>query len=67
MAKQNKTLTIKELITELQALLRQEGNKEVLLSSDPEGNSFGTIDPRYSYGVEGNCLILYPVEQSTDI
>ncbi len=43
------------------------GNREVVIASDEEGNSYGTINPQYSYGELGNMLVLYPSEQFTDI
>lgn len=63
MEKSTKSLKISELINELEQLQKQEGDLEVVLSQDPEGNGFGTINPQYSYGREGNLLIIYPVEQ----
>lgn len=62
-------MKITELIKYLTELKDQLGNQEVLLSSDPEGNNFYTLDENYSFGqatkAQGyeqanNELILYP-------
>lgn len=66
MDKQSKSLTISELVKTLENLKLKFGDKEVVLSSDPEGNSFGTLDR--AVGVAefyNNHIILYPTEQFT--
>lgn len=66
MDKTTKSLTISQLVKLLNQFKKQEGNLEVVLSSDPEGNSFGTIGaPEMSIGVEDGMLIMYPLEQFT--
>lgn len=59
------SLTISQLIKELQVLQVQLGDKEVMLSTDPEGNAFGRIDPDVSYGEMDDFIILYPANQIT--
>lgn len=55
-------MKIKELIAELQKL---DQEKEVLVSKDPEGNSFRTID-----GVDNTYTkyaIIYPTDDLIDL
>ena len=67
MDKTTKSLTISQLIEALQQVQKDEGDKEIVLSSDPEGNSFGTISSEDAFGAEGkDYIVLYPSEQFTD-
>jgi len=66
-----RTMKISTLINELQALKKEYGNLPVYLSSDEEGNSFGTLDAELSFGIDENedipvRFILYPCEQIYD-
>lgn len=49
-------------------LLDMPQNSKVFLASDPEGNNFGSIDPRMSFGEvkEDGVIIMYPAEQLFD-
>ena len=60
-------MTLAELITRLQKIKKELGNVPVILSSDSEGNSFGTLEKQYSFfrsvNLEGDKvlgLIIYP-------
>ena len=50
-------MTIKELIEVLQ---KEDQNKEVLLSSDPEGNNFWTLDKIDLLGEDDKTITIYP-------
>lgn len=67
MDKSSKSMTVSQLISFLQTLKNDFGDREIVLSSDPEGNSFGTLDKEYSLGVDddSNTFVLYPCEQFT--
>ena len=66
-----KTLTVNQLIKNLTEIKKAGyGNIPVYLSSDPEGNSFGSIDAQQSvaYNAEvPTSIVIYPFEQDTDI
>ena len=57
-------MNLSELISNLKKVQKEVGpiNPEVLLSSDEEGNSWGTINPKGSFTFDGKRLILYPWE-----
>jgi len=56
-----KTLTVKELIQELNKCPK---DLKVFISSDTEGNSFGTIDSyEKSFELGTNTLRIYPYEE----
>jgi len=55
-------MTTKELIKCLK-FLDKTGKLKVLLSSDDEGNSYGEVDPQYSFEITKDNLIIYPVKQ----
>lgn len=62
MAKSN-TLTVDELIQELKLRKKKYGgDARVFLSRDEEGNGFGTLHTKYSFGFDGekNVVVLYP-------
>lgn len=72
MKAQHKTFTLTQLIHNLQAIKKELKDKgvdecEVLLSTDEEGNSFGTIQ-KVSFGFddEENTLTIYPCEEIYD-
>jgi hypothetical protein len=74
MEKTTKSLTVSDLISWLQQIKDNEGDLEVVLASDPEGNSFGTLtetakngSPTDSLVVDGEYLIFYPTEQFTEL
>ena len=53
-------MKIDELLQALLSLRAQEGNKEIVLSSDPEGNNYYALERDYMFGKDGKTLILYP-------
>lgn len=53
-------MKIDELIKNLLELRAQEGNKEIVISSDPEGNNYWSLDKNYMFGLNNKTLILYP-------
>ena len=52
-------MKVKELIQELQTY---DGEKEIYMSSDSEGNSYGTLYLSCVYEEDDYCLI-YPYEE----
>lgn len=58
-----KTISLTGLIQELQSLNKKYGNMPVIHQSDPEGNSFGTIQPASMY-VDGGMLFIHPFEEN---
>ncbi len=62
-----KTFSVAQLANQLMAEIRKgNGHLPVVLSSDPEGNSFGTIDAEYSIAYnadEPTVITIYPSEQ----
>lgn len=73
------TMTIDQLITALEVIKKElkektdnTGNIPVLLSIDPEGNGYSTMNPKWSFCYEanskmGNVLIIYPYEENIDL
>lgn len=67
------TMTISQLIEKLEQKRDLYGEKYVVLSSDVNGSSYGTIDNQRissSFEVRGNFLGIFPVDeklQLTDI
>lgn len=57
------TISLTGLIQELQSLNEKYGNMPVIHQSDPEGNSFGTIQPASMY-VEDGMLFIHPFEEN---
>ena len=57
------TMTVGEL---KKALATLPSDYKVFLSTDPEGNSFGTLRPSYLFGVseEDKTAIIYPIDSS---
>ncbi len=60
-----KAYTVTELMQFLYSLHKQgsiQGDSEVWLSSDEEGNSFSPLlnNPEISVGIEGGKIIFYP-------
>lgn len=56
-------MKITELINQLTQLKKQLGNREVILSSDPEGNNYWTIDDsEFTFGDIDGYLAIYPSE-----
>lgn len=51
-------MRVNELINILKTLPK---NREIYISSDPEGNSFGTIESD-SFSVEKECIIIFPIK-----
>lgn len=66
-----KTLTVNQLIKNLTDIKKAGyGNIPVYLSSDPEGNSFGSIDKEQSVAYDADIptnIVIYPFEQDTEI
>lgn len=66
----NKTMKISELIEILRTYRRVYGDKPVILSSDEEGNGFGTIgqDNKYgSFDVHHGFLVIYPYAERLEL
>lgn len=57
------TISLIGLIEELEKLKNEYGNMPVIHQSDPEGNSFGTIQPASMY-VEDGMLFIHPFEEN---
>lgn len=55
-------MKLKELIKNLKDIEKQHGDKNIYISSDPEGNEFHDFAKGLEYSVEfkGNSCILYP-------
>lgn len=70
MEKTTKSATISQLIDMLNKAKDDFGDVEVVLSSDPEGNSFGTIDTdvteNASVNMDEKMLVIYPFVEFTD-
>jgi hypothetical protein len=62
-----KTLKISELINMLNMVKRDFGDLPVVLSSDSEGNSLGTIKGTQDVGCLDDVIILYPNEEGIDM
>lgn len=62
-------MNINKLIACLRELQGDNGNVTVAISSDPEGNSFGTLtaEMSFDYDSETGVLVIYPVEQTVDL
>jgi hypothetical protein len=60
-----KTCTVRELINVLNT--KSYLDKKVLLSSDEEGNSFGTVNLERSLSLEGDYIVFFPFEERLDI
>lgn len=62
-----KTLNVAQLANHLMIEVRKgNGHLPIVISSDPEGNSFGTIDPQYSIAYDAETptnITIYPAEQ----
>lgn len=67
------TLTLDNLIGLLQNAKKEiPGDTKVFLSSDPEGNSFGTLDNKWSFGYDKNtnygaALVISPYAEGIDL
>lgn len=57
------TISLIGLIEELEKLKNEYGNMPVIHQSDPEGNSFGTIQPASMY-VEDGMLFIHPFDEN---
>lgn len=72
MAEQIKTCRISQLIYLLGKLKEQVGDVKVFHQTDPEGNSFGTIDPTdvnnsfwyLTDTAQGKCITIHPHEEN---
>lgn len=68
-----KTLTLNELIENLQEIAKTKGNSRVVISRDEEGNGFGTLgsdtDTFFKYGVsvDNGLVILWPVQEYVEL
>lgn len=58
-------MKVKELIKELQNIKHQD--MEILISGDPEGNDFRTIDSDMPLGHNGKYFIIYPTDDIIDL
>ena len=61
-----KTITISKLIEKLQMIKKEFGDLKVYLSSDTEGNSYGTIECDRSFGADDDFLVIYPFQEYID-
>ena len=57
------TATISGLIQALQKVLKTLGDGPIVMSSDEEGNSFGTINVKDFIGKDEKFAIMYPWEK----
>lgn len=58
-------MKVKQLIKALESLQRQFGNVNIVVSADPEGNSFGDLGTFKQFraeSVDRKNIILFPVE-----
>lgn len=62
-----KTLKLSELIQLLEMVKRDFGDLPVVLSSDSEGNSLGTIIGTQDVGCLDDVIILYPHEEGIEM
>lgn len=62
-----KTLKLSELIQLLEMVKRDFGDLPVVLSSDSEGNRFGTIIGTQDVGCLDDVIILYPHEEGIEM
>lgn len=66
-----KTLTVSQLIKNLKQIEKEGyGDRPVYLSSDPEGNSYGSIDAQQSVAYDADVptkIVIYPFEQDADL
>jgi hypothetical protein len=58
-----KTYTVRKLIKLLN--VKNYLDKRLFISSDEEGNSFGTIHVQ-SMSLDGDCIIIYPHQERLD-
>lgn len=74
------TMTIDQIIKgfkDIKAQLKEKGVEDagklkVFLSSDEEGNSFGSINAQYSFSLEdktteGDVVVVYPYEGQVEL
>lgn len=60
------SIKITQMIKILKKIKETEGDLDIYLSSDPEGNSYGTVD-KSSFGKIGDKgLAIYPFEENLD-
>ena len=62
-----KTLKVSELIKLLEMVKRDFGDFPVVLSSDSEGNSLGTITGSQDVGYLDDVIILYPNKEGIEM
>lgn len=62
-----KTLKLSELIKLLEMVKRDFGDLPVVLSSDSEGNSLGTIIGSQDVGCLDDVIILYPNKEGLEM
>lgn len=62
-----KTLKVSELIKLLKMVKRDFGDLPVVLSSDSEGNSLGTIIGSQDVGYLDDVIILYPNKEGIEM
>ena len=62
-----KTLKLSELVQLLEMVKRDFGDLPVVLSSDSEGNSLGTIIGAQDVGCLDDVIILYPHEEGIEM
>lgn len=64
-----KACKISTLIKKLQEVQLQEGDMQIVISADADGNTFNVIDPNneLDYALDGGLLILYPSSDSHEL
>ena len=60
------TLSVKKLITRLKYIEKQYGDLPVVLSSDSEGNNFGTVDYT-TVGVYNGLVLIMPYRDCVEL
>ena len=66
-------MKISELVEKLQKFQKVVGDVEVILSSDSEGNGYGSIDSEMSITIhedevlEKSAIVIFPFEESWEI
>ena len=65
-----KTMTISQLIGKLEQTRDLYGEKYVIMGSDTQGSSYGTIDshrPSSSFDVKGNFFMIFPLDEKLQL
>ena len=60
-------MKISKLIKALREIKKENGNLEVYLSSDSEGNSFSTTDYEHGFYWDKEKVVIYPFKENIDL